>query len=495
MISPFLAAAREKSPSELFPDQAGTKLKPEGEKSDRFARLLHRCEQQPEVPLTDNGPKEIHSAMPHAAFTAMLRRMTGVGAGDAVPLENGGAEAALSEEETEILVSGEIPGEGDLSQEEALSFPGILPPESSPDGEFAASAAGMVVRDDVSLPAAREGGRGMIVSPAEEQGGPASGTVSSFGFPSKDNVPGRADAGFLQKEASGNPEMNEQEDLAVPEKRFSDVLSDRDRPAPENQFSGILSDEDGLKTSPSAKNEPAPGKNAEPLSGGSVPEGQEKNGGAGNQENRLLPSASRKDDLSAGISGNGDGEKGEGRQSMSGKNDGTGAALFSQRPAQGTEGVRTERFPVPGGFARELALAGRNGEALEDGMHNVVRFMRTEGHHRASMIVDPPALGRVEIELASTSGGVEASIRVGNEQLRQLVQDQITVLRTHLQQQGVQVAELTVDIRDSGREGHGEARDGAKDRNARVSGMAGTAEEDIPSFAVDLEKGLLHWVA
>jgi hypothetical protein len=463
MISPFLAAAREKSPSELFPDQAGTKLKPEGEKSDRFARLLHRCEQQPEVPLTDNGPKEIHSAMPHAAFTAMLRRMTGVGAGDAAPLENGGAEAALSEEETEILLSDAIPGEGDLSQEEALSFPGTLPPESSPDGEFAASAAGMVVRDDVSLPAAREGGRGMMVSPAEEQGGPASGTVSSFGFPSKDNVPGRADAGFLQKEASGNPEMNEQEDLAVPEKRFSDVLSDRDRPAPENQFSGILSDEDGLKTSPSAKNEPRPGKNAEPLS--------------------------------AGISGNGDGEKGEGRQSMSGKNDGTGAALFSQRPAQGTEGVRTERFPVPGGFARELALAGRNGEALEDGMHNVVRFMRTEGHHRASMIVDPPALGRVEIELASTSGGVEASIRVGNEQLRQLVQDQITVLRTHLQQQGVQVAELTVDIRDSGREGHGEARDGAKDRNARVSGMAGTAEEDIPSFAVDLEKGLLHWVA
>ena len=463
MISPFLAAAREKSPSELFPDQAGTKLKPEGEKSDRFARLLHRCEQQPEIPLTDNGPKEIHSAMPHAAFTAMLRRMTGVGAGDAAPLENGGAEAALSEEETEILLSDAIPGEGDLSQEEALSFPGTLPPESSPDGESAASAAGMVVRDDVSLPAAREGGRGMTVSPAEEQGGPASGTVSSFGFPSKDNVPGRADAGFLQKEASGNPEMNEQEDLAVPEKRFSDVLSDRDRPAPENQFSGILSDEDGLKTSPSAKNEPVPGKNAEPLS--------------------------------AGISGNGDGEKGEGRQSMSGKNDGTGAALFSQRPAQGTEGVRTERFPVPGGFARELALAGRNGEALEDGMHNVVRFMRTEGHHRASMIVDPPALGRVEIELASTSGGVEASIRVGNEQLRQLVQDQITVLRTHLQQQGVQVAELTVDIRDSGKEGRGETRDGAKDRNLRGSRMVGAAEEDIPSFAVDLEQGLLHWVA
>ncbi|MDD3514998.1 MAG: hypothetical protein PHD35_04585, partial [Synergistaceae bacterium] len=67
--------------------------------------------------------------------------------------------------------------------------------------------------------------------------------------------------------------------------------------------------------------------------------------------------------------------------------------------------------------------------------------------------------------------------------------------RTHLQQQGVQVAELTVDIRDSGKEGRGETRDGAKDRNLRGSRMVGAAEEDIPSFAVDLEKGLLHWVA
>ena len=240
----------------------------------------------------------------------------------------------------------------------------------------------------------------------------------------------------------------------------------RERTASEKQFSDVLLDEDRLTNTLSRKNEPEPGQSAEPLSadlssdehtkgfgisgqgnrdasspapaaameadpvpegskktGGSegqgnrdafspapaaemeadpVPEGSKKTGGSEGQENRLLSSASRKDGIPAGHSGNGGGEKGEGRQSMSGKNDGTGAALFSHRPAQGMESVRTEKSLLPGGFARELALAGRGGDALEDGMHNVVRFMRTEGHHRASMIVDPPALGRVEIELAST---------------------------------------------------------------------------------------------
>ena len=506
MISPFLAAAREKSPSELFPDPAGTHRKPEGEKNDRFSRLLHRCEQPSQVPLTEDGPKDIPFPAPHAAFTAMLRRMDATGE-EGAPVENGGEEAVFSDEETGILFSGAIPGQGDLPPEEALSLPGELPPESGPDGESAATAAGMMVRDDVSL----EEGRGMRVLRTEEQAGSASGTASPFGLPPEDNVPCTIDAGSLREEAPGNQEMNEQ----------------RERTASEKQFSDVLLDEDRLTNTLSRKNEPEPGQSAEPLSADlssdehtkgfgisgqgnrdasspapaaameadPVPEGSKKTGGSEGQENRLLSSASRKDGIPAGHSGNGGGEKGEGRQSMSGKNDGTGAALFSHRPAQGMESVRTEKSLLPGGFARELALAGRGGDALEDGMHNVVRFMRTEGHHRASMIVDPPALGRVEIELASTNGGVEASIRVGNEQLRQLVQDQITVLRTHLQQQGVQVAELTVDIRDSGGEGHGEARDGSKNRDVRASGRVGAAEEDIPSYTVDLEKGLLHWVA
>lgn len=128
-------------------------------------------------------------------------------------------------------------------------------------------------------------------------------------------------------------------------------------------------------------------------------------------------------------------------------------------------------------------------------MNNVVRFMRVEGQHKASIVVEPPALGRVEIELATTAGGVEASIRVGNEQLRQLVQDQITVLRTHLQQQGVQVAECTVDIRDSGKGDSGGSTSSGKKKGNSFVGKKEETEEAIPSFRVDLEQGLLYWVA
>jgi hypothetical protein len=170
MISPFLAAAREKSPSELFPDQAGTKLKPEGEKSDRFARLLHRCEQRPKAPLTENSREDGHFPVQHTAFPVILRGVNGSVAGDAPSMENEGAEAALSGEGPDSLFSGEIPEEKVLSAEEALPFSGYLLPEGSDGDESTAAAAGMMVRNDVSLPGNRE---------QEIESGPAEGKGTS----------------------------------------------------------------------------------------------------------------------------------------------------------------------------------------------------------------------------------------------------------------------------------------------------------------------------
>lgn len=168
---------------------------------------------------------------------------------------------------------------------------------------------------------------------------------------------------------------------------------------------------------------------------------------------------------------------------------------INRSPEQRSEGLRPGASLPPAGFARELQLAGRGGAALEEGVGNVVRFIRAEGGHRASIIVDPPALGRVEVELVSGVAGVEASIRVASEQLKLLVQDHIAQLRLHLQQQGVQLAEFTVDISDNGREGRdGQGSEGGS-RNLRGSaGLAGDGEE-TPIFRVDLEQGLLHWMA
>ncbi len=146
----------------------------------------------------------------------------------------------------------------------------------------------------------------------------------------------------------------------------------------------------------------------------------------------------------------------------------------------------------------ETQLQGRGGVALEDGMQHVVRFLKTEGRQAASIIVDPPALGRIEIELVTIAKGVEASIKVASEQVRQLVQDNIVVLRNHLEQQGVHLGEFIVDLRDNskGNSGHNTFAGG---KNSRRSGASvsetESIDETVPSFRVDLEHGLLSWVA
>lgn len=142
----------------------------------------------------------------------------------------------------------------------------------------------------------------------------------------------------------------------------------------------------------------------------------------------------------------------------------------------------------------EVPLSSRNGDALGEGMTNVVRFLRRDGLHRASIVVEPPALGRVEIELSSTAGGVEASIRVGSEQLRQLVQDQLNVLRNSLSQQGVQMTSCTVDIGDS-RMDQDEKKDNGQREKVHTARSVSDQREETLSFRVDLEQGLLYWMA
>lgn len=161
--------------------------------------------------------------------------------------------------------------------------------------------------------------------------------------------------------------------------------------------------------------------------------------------------------------------------------------------------VSQERVPFADLLSGETQLNGRGGAAVEDGIQHVVRFLRTEGRQAASIIVDPPALGRIEIELVSIAKGVEASIKVASEQIRQLVQDHITVLRNHLEQQGVHLGEFVVDLRDNnkGNSGRNDAFAGERDSSRRGASVleSESIDEPVPSFRMDLEHGLLFLVA
>ena len=111
-------------------------------------------------------------------------------------------------------------------------------------------------------------------------------------------------------------------------------------------------------------------------------------------------------------------------------------------------------------------------------------------------MVDPPALGRISVELTSGTSGVEASIKVASEQIRQLVQDQLTELRMNLSQQGVQVAEFTVDVFTGQQDSSGQQQNNPRQQERGVFDFIGNDDDDdTEEFRVDLEEGLLWWVA
>ena len=133
------------------------------------------------------------------------------------------------------------------------------------------------------------------------------------------------------------------------------------------------------------------------------------------------------------------------------------------------------------------------GRTLRNGIVNTVRFIRAEGVRKANIIVDPPALGRITVELTSGTSGVEASVKVASEQIRQIVQEQFTQLRDNLAQQGVQVSEFTVDVQQDNT-GHGQDSGGQNQRDS-YSYTASEDDSDTETFRADLEEGLLYWVA
>ena len=161
------------------------------------------------------------------------------------------------------------------------------------------------------------------------------------------------------------------------------------------------------------------------------------------------------------------------------------------------EGVLTSRRIASRTSPEPLNLRGTENftqsSVIRDGLVNVVRFIRADGLQKARVIVDPPALGRISVELTSGTSGVEASIKVSSEQIRQLVQDQLSELRMNLSQQGVQVAEFTVDVQQ---DNSGSQNQQGQQQNRPYMNFFDDADDDeTEEFRVDLEEGLLYWVA
>ena len=263
----------------------------------------------------------------------------------------------------------------------------------------------------------------------------------------------------------------------------------------------------GAVQAPERRVEVEPRKDAELAQGGSrdedaAPRRGAEVRGAGEAAPREEGSGTRQAPSQEGQSGAGDHRGGTDPERAAAPERRAGVGEAPERRQERTdfqsffEGVLAHRRTAAREAPAPLNLNPRaadftHGEALREGLVNVVRFVRADGAQRASVVVDPPALGRVTVELASGTSGVEASIKVASEQVRQLVQDQLSQLRMTLEQQGVQLAHFAVDVQQD--EGRGQRDTG---RDGRRHGRRVEAVEDEPlEFRVDLEQGMLCWVA
>ena len=169
------------------------------------------------------------------------------------------------------------------------------------------------------------------------------------------------------------------------------------------------------------------------------------------------------------------------------------ASAMRARPgtAKAENAAQTPMMTLPG------STYSLNAESpLGDGMRSVLEFMRNDGINEARIVVEPPSLGRVDVSLQASGAGVEAVFKVDNESLKQILQQQLDILKTSLEQQGIHVSNLAVDIKNRDDQKGRPDPYGGRAKARRADGIADADGENEPRLArIDLEKGLLHWVA
>ncbi|GHV51858.1 hypothetical protein FACS1894216_06870 [Synergistales bacterium] len=165
-----------------------------------------------------------------------------------------------------------------------------------------------------------------------------------------------------------------------------------------------------------------------------------------------------------------------------------GTAQTAQRDFENALNTREMTRP---GLAYTLAADN----AFDDGLNSVLQFMRQDGVDEARIVVEPPSLGRIDVSLHATASGVEAAFKVDNEALKQTLQTHIEALKTSLEAQGIHVSSISVDIGD--RDSQRNRGNGAQKGKRKINGIEAYEEEESARqiARLDLEKGLLHWVA
>lgn len=153
----------------------------------------------------------------------------------------------------------------------------------------------------------------------------------------------------------------------------------------------------------------------------------------------------------------------------------------------------------PAGTAMDSVTLQTSGErAIGEGIAHVVSFLKNEkGEKKGILRVEPPELGKVRIVVNSSSDEVHVHLTVERPEAGDLVKGSEDVLRDALKRQGLTLGDLSVDIGNSGGR---EQFTGQEEHSFHTYPVAETdlteTDDDTPAIAeIDLNQGLLHWIA
>jgi hypothetical protein len=142
-----------------------------------------------------------------------------------------------------------------------------------------------------------------------------------------------------------------------------------------------------------------------------------------------------------------------------------------------------------------VELEGEGAEATGNGLGHAIRFIHQGNIDRAYVAVEPPEWGRIQIDLGLSKDGLEAFIRVENQELAASLRGQMEVLKTALESSGINLAHVAVEAKggDTGR-GSG---DQPEERRRKKASDPHIGEDGVEGavFQLDLDRGLLCWIA
>lgn len=142
-----------------------------------------------------------------------------------------------------------------------------------------------------------------------------------------------------------------------------------------------------------------------------------------------------------------------------------------------------------------VALEGEGIEAAGDGLSHAIRFIHRGNIDKAYVITEPPEWGRIQIDLGLSRDGLEALIKVENEGLAASLRGQMEGLKTALESSGINLAHIAVEAK--GKDAGNGSGDSPEDRRRKrgTDPPVGKEKTESALFQLDLERGLLCWIA